>query len=273
MSEYEFMAARVEELARKIELLEARLQKEYIGDLRVIKDRNHYRWRLCQIQSDGKKKTITLSQKNRHIAEKAARITLERARLQDYKKEYKACISYINSFRNMDGTVPKNPIPKAMTLLGNPGFLELINASVSQREQEMNEWELEEYDNGKTYYPNQLNVTVTKNLTVRSKTERTIAIELKNAGLHFRYEWRQNIGGDMIPDFTIIHPRNGLFYYWEHHGMIDLESYQIPFLNKLRRYLNAGIYPDDRLILTFETQDHPLDIQIVKEKIRTVFFT
>lgn len=273
MSEYELMAARAEELAGKIELLEAKLQNEFIGDIHVSKDRTRYRWRLCQIQSDGKKKTITLSRKDRRIAEKAAQVTLDRAQLEDYRKEYKACIRYIHSFRNNNGTIPKNPVPKTMILLQNPGFFELINAGLSQREREMIEWELEEYDNGKDHYPNQLNVTVTKNLTVRSKAERTIAIELKNAGLHFRYEWRQNIGGDMIPDFTIIHPQNGFYYYWEHHGMIDMESYQIPFLNKLKRYLSAGIYPDDRLILTFETQGHPLDIQIVKEKIRRTFFS
>ena len=117
MSEYEVIAARAEELTKKIELLEAKLQNEFIGDLHVSKDRTRYRWRLCQTQSNGKKKIVTLSRKDRRIAEKAAQVTLDRAQLEDYRKEYKACIRYIHSFRNNNGTVPKNPVPKAMLLL------------------------------------------------------------------------------------------------------------------------------------------------------------
>ena len=154
----------------------------------------------------------------------------------------------------------------------NPGFTDLLQRKLSQREQQMIAWENEEFDSGKDYYPQQLNIKVTDTLYVRSKSERAIALALIESGLHFRYEWRQNFMGEIIPDFTIIHPKTGVLYYWEHFGLIDSESYRKDFLSKLYKYTSCEIYPDDRLIMTFETKEKPLDIQTIKEKIQRAFF-
>ena len=48
-------------------------------------------------------------------------------------------------------------------------------------------------------------------------------------------------------------------YYYEHFGMMDDPDYQRDFLNKMRTYLNNGIYPGVNLIMSFETQEMPLD--------------
>ena len=44
------------------------------------------------------------------------------------------------------------------------------------------------------------------------------------------------------------------------------------FFSKLYKYTSCEIYPDDRLIMTFETKERPLDIQTIKEKIQKAFF-
>ena len=41
--------------------------------------------------------------------------------------------------------------------------------------------------------------------------------------------------------------------------MMDDPDYQRDFLNKMRTYLNNGIYPGVNLIMSFETQEMPLD--------------
>ena len=50
--------------------------------------------------------------------------------------------------------------------------------------------------------------------------------------------------------------------------MLDKHSYRSDFLNKLHKYINNGLIPDHNLILTYESDDHPLDIRIAIDKIR-----
>ena len=89
----------------------------------------------------------------------------------------------------------------------------------------------------------------------------------------FRYECRLDVGNRVYyPDFTIRHPLTGEFFYWEHCGRMDTPGYRSDYMNKMHTYINNGILPDHNLILTYESDNHPLDISIVMDKIEEFFF-
>ena len=59
--------------------------------------------------------------------------------------------------------------------------------------------------------------------------------------------------------------------YWEHFGLMDKQDYRNSACKKIRLYCDNGIIPSIDLIATFETVDHPLDVEKV-EKIIQEFF-
>jgi len=109
---------------------------------------------------------------------------------------------------------------------------------------------------------------------VRSKSEVLIDNILFEKGLDYRYE-HELVLGDVVlyPDFTIIHPVLNEKYYFEHFGMFDNSSYRNKAYEKLDLYARNGIFPGDRLIVTYESADSPLDSIMVENMFEYIFFT
>ena len=132
-------------------------------------------------------------------------------------------------------------------------------------------WMQEDYPQN-PYFPENRKVSTIAGIQVRSKSEMLIVTLLVFFKIPFRYECEIDLGGHTFyPDFTIRHPVTGEYYYWEHCGMIDDPDYFQKFQNKMRLYVRSGILPDQNLILTFESEDHPADPNIVVDKIREFF--
>ena len=132
----------------------------------------------------------------------------------------------------------------------------------------LDKWVHEAYEKNPEHPENLIVPSVTGEM-VRSKSEAMILMLLEYYGIPYRYECRLDIGRKAYyPDFTIRHPITGETFYWEHVGMLDKHSYRSDFLNKLHKYINNGLIPDHNLILTYESDDHPLDIRIAIDKIR-----
>lgn len=68
----------------------------------------------------------------------------------------------------------------------------------------------------------------------------------------------------MYPDFTFLSPRTGQEIYWEHEGMMDKPEYARSAVRKIEQYMKNGIYPGERLILTFETEQSLLNQKILE---------
>ena len=62
--------------------------------------------------------------------------------------------------------------------------------------------------------------------------------------------------------------------YWEHNGRMDDPVYARRTVRKINAYENNGIYPGERLILTYETEQTILNTgkieQLVKKYLTTV---
>lgn len=68
----------------------------------------------------------------------------------------------------------------------------------------------------------------------------------------------------MYPDFTFLSLRTGQEIYWEHEGMMDKQEYARSAVRKIELYMKNGIYPGERLILTFETEQSMLNQKILE---------
>lgn len=100
---------------------------------------------------------------------------------------------------------------------------------------------------------------------VRSKSEALIADYLAREGIPYRYEDQVYLDGygPVRPDFTALNVRLRKEYFWEHLGMIDKPEYLAKNLRKLNAYVLNKIVPGDRLIITYETEQQPLNLKMI----------
>lgn len=139
-------------------------------------------------------------------------------------------------------------------------------------EQYVRRWEAVSYQ-GKGFGENTPEFYTAKKERVRSKSEWIIADLLKQEGVPYRYEcpcYLKGIGL-VYPDFTVLNVRERKEYYWEHLGMMDDVAYVEKALQKIAMYEQNGIYPGERLILTYETRKNPLSQKMIMHVIEHYF--
>ncbi len=122
------------------------------------------------------------------------------------------------------------------------------------------------------YHPEKLTHNTISDLVVRSKSEALIANLLIHKNIPFKYECPLVLDGQTFyPDFTILNPRDFKIWYLEHFGIMDNEQYVGTCCKKLQAYCKNGIYPDYNLILTYESDEFPLDINALNLKLSYIF--
>ena len=95
---------------------------------------------------------------------------------------------------------------------------------------------------------------------------------LTKYGIPFRYECALELGNRVIyPDFTLLHPKTGKKFYWDHFGLMDDLNYCHNTSMKIQLYSINGIIPSIDLIMTFETKEHPLYIEQVEAIVEQYF--
>lgn len=97
---------------------------------------------------------------------------------------------------------------------------------------------------------------------VRSKSELLIANLLARKNIPYRYECPLTLkgAGTFYPDFRILNVRLRKEFIHEHLGMMDDPEYADNAVSKLGIYISNGFFPGDRLILTAETRNHPINM-------------
>lgn len=105
---------------------------------------------------------------------------------------------------------------------------------------------------------------------MRSKSEKILADKLYMMGVPYVYEVPLYIKGYgyIKPDFTVLNKRTRREYYWEHLGMMDDKEYCEKAIKKIEGLERNDIFPGKKLILTYETKDHPLNIKIVEKLVK-----
>lgn len=105
---------------------------------------------------------------------------------------------------------------------------------------------------------------------VRSKTEKIIADKLYKMGIPYLYEESLELQGYgyVHPDFTLLNKRRRKTYYWEHMGMMDVPEYAEKSIKKIAMYEKNQMYQGEKLLLTFESKNHSLNIKVLDNMIK-----
>ncbi len=226
--------------------------------------------RLYHRTEDSKEKYLKQSDRKliKELSEKTYLQKLDKA-AQREKMQIDKCIEVLESKQNKAGKDLAD-VDKVYDML--PDYVkENVEPAEISDEAYARKWQSKKYNrrwmkNDEKYYE------TPRGDKVRSKSEWIIASMLENAGVPYRYEeivpLDGRVGVFMHPDFTVLNKRTRQVYYWEHCGMMGERDYmENSFMPKMSEYYNFEFFPGDKILLTFESKDHPLDTVDVKRLI------
>ncbi|MCR5060426.1 MAG: hypothetical protein K6A80_05255 [Saccharofermentans sp.] len=106
----------------------------------------------------------------------------------------------------------------------------------------------------------------------RSKSELSIAQLLSGIGLKYIYEPEYALTDKLsiYPDFVVDVPEIDRCFVIEHFGMMSDGSYQSDAEWKMHKYLDNGFLPGRDILFTYEANQFPLDIDVVRQQINAL---
>lgn len=151
----------------------------------------------------------------------------------------------------------------------HPARQKLITPIDPTWQQQVAAWQELSYQ-GKEFREGNIEIVTERGERVRSKSEKILADTFFYAGIHYHYEEPLYLKGFglVYPDFTFMSEKLHKKIIWEHLGRMDDSDYSAAAAKKLNLYMKNGYYPGDKLILTFETSNSGLQMDIVKNLIR-----
>ena len=107
---------------------------------------------------------------------------------------------------------------------------------------------------------------------VRSKSEGDLDDMFVDLGVPKRYEYPVILwdGRVIYPDFMVLNVRERKEYLWEHLGMTDKAWYMRQNTDRINDLIMSGWIPGDNLILSFESDETPLNVNVAKEVARKI---
>lgn len=240
-------------------ILERQLKNLPEGKLICAKNGTNSKWYV----SDGHTSKY-LPKKERTLAEKLALRRYLQAKLIDNKEQQNAIQICLNHYPSPD-TLKSNEV------INKSDFSDLISQYYKTIESCTANWMSEPYSS-LTEFPEKLIYSTLSGYKVRSKSEALIANELAFYHIPTRYECELALGDlKVYPDFTCMRPSDGKVVYWEHLGLMDDPGYVQRNMKKIKEYIANDIIPTVDLILTYETKEHPLDLEYVHHMIKFYF--
>jgi hypothetical protein len=107
---------------------------------------------------------------------------------------------------------------------------------------------------------------------VRSKSEVILADLLFELEIPYIYEaalYLKN-GHVKYPDFTLLNKKTMEEIYLEHFGLLDDKDYMRNALKKIDEYGSEGIFLGKNLLITYESEDFPLNINKIRNMLKEV---
>lgn len=257
----------LEELEKIIEKAQSSLKNAPEGSLRISKKKNtvQYYWRTDPKDTHGKyikksqqkliqqlaqknydKKILEIAYKNKDIMKKFLSVYHPEGFVEIYEKIPYYKRKFIKPY-----------------VLPNELYIELWK----RREQE----EKDQYQKNNLYFQVGDSGILTENGEyVRSKSEKILADKLYSMNIPYVYEVPLLIKGYgyIKPDFKVLNKRTRKEYYWEHLGMMGDTDYCEKAIKKIEAYEKNQIYQGEKLILTYETQTHPISIKVIENLIQ-----
>lgn len=146
-------------------------------------------------------------------------------------------------------------------LKGHPGAAALLLPKLKPYDDYVERWQTAPYNRSCLHPEHLIYPTIVPGLLVRSKSEGDIVMRLTERNVPFHYEELVVINGIALhPDFTCLNVRTHEIFYIEHQGKWDDPKYVADLRSREDLYLQAGIYPWKKLLITTETKDQPFDV-------------
>jgi len=145
--------------------------------------------------------------------------------------------------------------------------------------EKVRQWQEETFEKN-IMHPENLRYETEQGDMVRSKSEVIIANMLYSNRKNILYKYERPLevvenGRQKIiyPDFTILNIQTGKVIYWEHAGRMDDLYYSNEFVKKMNTYISNDLLPGRDLVVSFESQNTPLDIKVVKKMVKQIVFS
>ena len=247
---------KIEYLEKRLEKVNIELAKQPDGDLLISRKGD-----FCNFYLKTKNQTHYLSKKNpskiRQMVKKRFLVSLK----EDIEAEIHALNSYSAAKHHRAG--------KVESFLNNAQIISFLEDSKygASKLADLKVWASSNYEKNLSHPESLIHKTLDGHI-VRSKSEVMICDLLTKNHIPFHYEERLNLGTvDLYPDFKIIRPYDKKVIYWEHFGLFDNPDYRKDAIWKVNYYADNGFFPDNNLILTYETSRFPLTQQTIQDKI------
>ena len=224
------------------------------GTLRVSVDKGYPRYYRCQ---EGDKVGNYIRKQDKEIAQKLAQKEYNSKVLQLIQKRLKQIENIIKDYE--DDEIEK-------CFYGEHAAKQKLIVPVEQTWQDkLKDWQEKGYV-GKGFQDNTMEIYTQRGERVRSKSEKILADYFYYHGIPYKYECPLLLRGYGViyPDFTFLSPKSRQEMYWEHNGMMDDAVYAQKAVKKIELYEKNGIFPGERLILTFETGQTTLNNEIIE---------
>lgn len=259
ITNYDKLLKERKDTEQKIKLLELQIRKLPKGNLLCVHNGKYRKW----YQANGKK-PIYIPKKNKKLAEQLALrkyLTLQKEELIKEKEIIDSCLKSYDSCK----------LKSQEMLAEESDYIELLSPYFKPTSKKHLDWMKSPYETN-TKYPEQLIHKCHSGNYVRSKSESMIDMILSSNKIPFRYECALELGDVILyPDFTILHPKTDKIYYWEHFGLMEKPEYYKNAYTKMQLYNSYGIVPSIQLIMTFETKDYPLTVEMVERIVEQYF--
>ena len=246
-------------IENRITMINDRIKKAPYGSLRVSNKANRYQYYHMTASGDNHGKYI--SKKDSVFAIQLAQKDYDKKLLDALIHQKKAIDGFLKDFNPEAAAQVYAKLSDQRKALVTPEFL--------SDEEYIAHWLNEPYKK-LGFKPDDPEFYTAKGERVRSKSEILIADALLRNNIPYRYEYPVFSNGVIIgaPDFNCLNVKLRKDYYWEHLGKLGDHDYSNRNVKKLEQYSLADDFDETRLILTFETDQHPLNTKVIEEKIR-----
>lgn len=247
--------ARLEKVIKKAK---TRLVSAPEGRLRLSKSHNHIQYYCC---TEEKKSGDYISVEKKVLAQQLAQKSYDQKILQLAEKRLSQIKKLVKDYDDdeLERVFLKEHLERQ----------KLIEPVEPTWEQKIKEWKAKEYQ-GKDFQVDAPIILTEKGERVRSKSEKIMADYFYRNDIEYKYEcplYLKGIG-TVYPDFTFLSKKTYEEIYWEHNGICDDSAYARTMVKKINAYENNGIFPGERLILTYETEHTILSTSKIEQLVK-----
>lgn len=253
---------RAEKLEKMRSKLIARLAKAPEGKLRVNKKSGHLQYYHRTSKAD---------RTGRYLNAEEGRLIVQLAQKDNDERELKAIEKELEAIRSYFAKYPAVSLEEVYGKL-TPARRALVTPGVETDEMFLERWK-KRYHTDESFSKGRPEYVTERGELVRSKSEVIIANTLNRMLGTYCYEPAVTLPGrgTVHPDFAVPNLKRRTTIFIEHQGKMGDPEYANTAVLKQNSYILSGIYPGDQLFFTMETEEVPLNTQVLELVIRKAF--